>query len=258
VPQGDIVPFVISINPPGGQLTDGEQTKLPFEVLFRGVKPCANTPQFFTGTLDVLLNNDVVARKPVEIAIPPCPDHQGERLFSYSVKFVCGTQAECACECVSVRPGVYATEINIHNYQDVDVAVEKRFIPVVLAGAAVGREPRAGVERGRDAIVLPPHSATMDDCCVIARSMLGAQPEGPMQLTIGFLEITSKEELGVTAVYTVSSPSSGAVSIDVQQIQAGGSRSQEPPPPTGAPPRGPAGRIRREIARPRMRRRKRR
>ncbi len=37
---------------------------------------------------------------------------------------------------------------------------------------------------------------------------------------IGFLEITSLEELVVTAVYTVSDLASGSVSIDVEQIIA--------------------------------------
>jgi hypothetical protein len=38
-------------------------------------------------------------------------------------------------------------------------------------------------------------------------------------LTIGFVEITSTEDLSVTAVYTASDLASGAVDIDVQQIE---------------------------------------
>jgi hypothetical protein len=70
-----------------------------------------------------------------------------------------------------------------------------------------------------DKIILPPHSATMDDCCRIAELLFGDIPPSPIPLTIGFLEITSREELSVTAVYTSSNLTSHAVDIDVEQIQ---------------------------------------
>jgi hypothetical protein len=92
-------------------------------------------------------------------------------------------------------------------------------VPVVFAGAASGREPNVSRSRAVDKIVLPPHSATMDDCCRIAEMLFGATPPSPIPLTIGFLEITSKKELSVTAVYTSSGLASGAVDIDVQQIE---------------------------------------
>ncbi len=143
------------------------------------------------------------------------------RLFSYSVKFVCGVQPDCPCECAPVRPGIYATEINIHNFHDRDVKVAKHVLPVVLAGAVAGREPRTVERKASDSIVLPPHSATMDDCCRIAQMLLGAIPSGPLPLTIGWLEILSPVELAVTAVYTVTDLSGGATNIDVVPIQAG-------------------------------------
>ena len=40
-----------------------------------------------------------------------------------------------------VRPGVYATEINIHNYHDRKVKLDKLVLPVVYQGEPRGREP---------------------------------------------------------------------------------------------------------------------
>ena len=117
-----------------------------------------------------------------------------------------------------VRPGVYATEINIHNYLDREVKIEKHVIPVVFAGAAAGREPRYAQRRASDKIALPPHTATMDDCCRLTELLLGAPSGSPMPISIGFLEIISRYPLNITAVYTVSDPKSGSVDIDVEQI----------------------------------------
>ena len=140
--------------------------------------------------------------------------------FVYSVKFVCGTQTDASCDCAPVRPGTYATEINIHNFHRAEVEIEKRVVPVVFAGAPTGREPRVAMPRVVDGIKLPGFSATMDDCCRIAELLLGAPASSPIPLMIGFLEITSDEELSVTAVYTASNPNSASISIDVEQIQA--------------------------------------
>ena len=139
--------------------------------------------------------------------------------FVYSVKFVCGEQAECGCECSPVRPGRYSTEINIHNYSLKEIEVVKRFIPVVLAGAPSGREPKVAVIRALDKIVLPPQTATMDDCCRIAELLFSGAAPANAPLTIGLMEITASAELAVTAVYTTSGlKQGGGVSIRVEQI----------------------------------------
>ena len=216
VPSASIAPFVTSITPATGYgpLAGDKDHILKFEVKFTGI-PCTPEAQVISGTLDVVADGKVVASKKVQITVPPCAP-----AFVYSVKFVCGVQSECDCECKPVQSGKYATEINIHNYQNTEVALEKRFIPVVFAGAASGREPGVAQPRAVDKIVLPPHSATMDDCCRIAEMLFGNVPQSPIPLTIGFLEITSRKELSVTAVYTVSDLESGSVSIDVKQIVA--------------------------------------
>jgi hypothetical protein len=134
------------------------------------------------------------------------------------VKFVCGLQPGCDCNCTSVRPGSYATEINILNSQCKEAHIVKRIVPVIFAGAATGREPRVAHPRPTDHIVLQPGIATMDDCCRIAELLYGAEPASPMALTVGFLEIISDQELTVTAVYTASDSKGNGLSIDVQTV----------------------------------------
>lgn len=143
------------------------------------------------------------------------------KLFAYSVQFICGQQMKDECGCAPVRPGRYATEINIHNWQNQTVPVLKRVIPLVLAGVVVGREPASRGPTGKlDLIQLAPHSATMDDCCRLVEMLLGAAPSGSTALYMGVLEILSTKELSVTAVYTASDGEAGGPAIDVHQIRA--------------------------------------
>ncbi|MFN7923888.1 MAG: hypothetical protein U0Q16_27550 [Bryobacteraceae bacterium] len=213
VPSPSIAPFVTSITPAAGYgpLNGETEHVLKFEVTFTGI-PCKAETQVINGTLDVVADGTVVAQKRVEITVPPCP------AFVYVVKFVCGTQPECGCECTPVQPGRYSTEINIHNSGLKEVNIAKRFIPVVLAGAPVGREPRVATVKAEDKIVLPAQAATMDDCCRIAELLYGGQPASPMPLTIGYLELTASANIAVTAVYTTSGLKGGGVSIAVEQI----------------------------------------
>jgi hypothetical protein len=142
------------------------------------------------------------------------------KLFVYSVKFLCGEQKDDCCGCSPVQPGRYSTEINIHNSGEKNAPVLKRAIPLVLAGAVSGREPKFKQPATNDIIRLPAHTATMDDCCRLLELLLGAQPAGPVPLTIGILEIVSTVELSVTAVYTASAGGGSAPSVDVKQIEA--------------------------------------
>ena len=109
VPTGATAPFVTSINPAGGYgpLAPNQEHKLKFEVTFIGVVPCQDKEQVLTGTIDVVVTTErgerVVDRKQVRITVPACD--QRPQLFSYSVKFVCGVQDDCACSCAPVRPG---------------------------------------------------------------------------------------------------------------------------------------------------------
>jgi hypothetical protein len=214
VPSGSIGPFVTSVAPPGGYgpLTGERDRILTFRVQFHGL-PCKEEPEVVTGTMDVVADGNVVARKDVQITVPPCPS-----AFVYSVKFICGEQPERGCECAPVQPGRYASEINIHNYGLKEIEIHKRFVPVVLAGAPAGREPRSAGARAEDRIVLPARTATMDDCCRIEELLFGGALPASMPLTIGLLEISTTGPVAVTAVYTTSGLESGSVSIEVEQI----------------------------------------
>jgi hypothetical protein len=221
--------FVTSITPAGfGPLAANQTHTLTFQVTFSGTVACKNEPQLFDGFLQVVVTfgespagtvpgrEVVVARKPVHITVPPC-----ESLYSYSVKFVCGLQEDCTCACAPVRPGAYATEINIYNYHPTEVRIRKLVVPVVFAGTVLGREPRFAEAKAQDKIVLPPKTATMDDCCRIEGLLVGSTPPGaPLPLTIGFLEIVADRDVAVSAVYTASDLKSGSLSIDVVDVRA--------------------------------------
>jgi hypothetical protein len=137
------------------------------------------------------------------------------RLFLYSVTFLCGEQKGHCSGCAPVRPGHYATEVNIHNFGDRDAPIVKRVIPLVLSGAVRAREPKVATRMAVDRLILPAHTATMDDCCRLQELLLGAVVEGDVPLTTGVLEIVSPVELAVTVVYTT-----GDGGIDVQRIEA--------------------------------------
>jgi hypothetical protein len=220
VPTGSAAPFVVSITPAGGYgpLSGTTEHELPFTVDFRGVEPCAEEDRVFDGFLEAIADGVVVARKRVQITVPACEPE----LYSYSVKFVCGVQDEDPPDrrCLpGVRPGIYATEINIHNYHDQPVSLEKFVLPLVLTGSPRGREPDLVTAQAKDRINLPPNSATMDDCCRIAELLLGSPAPGRLPLAIGLLEIVSPVELHVTAVYTATNTRGvPSVSIDVEQI----------------------------------------
>ncbi|HTW28941.1 MAG TPA: vWA domain-containing protein [Acetobacteraceae bacterium] len=212
-PVGAIAPFVTSIVPPSyGPLPGDQANTLTFEVTLSGdVVDCATRDRVFTGAIDVVVDGSVVAAKPTRITVPACK-------YTYAVKFVCGTQAACGCACGPVRPGIYATEINILNPKCKEATITKRFVPLVFAGAVTGREPAVVQARATERIVLPSGAATMDDCCRIGEVLYGATPAAPMPLTIGFLEIISDQELHVTAVYTASDSEGHGLSVDVQVV----------------------------------------
>jgi len=147
-----------------------------------------------------------------------------QHLFAYSAKIVCGKQGETSCCCASgVRPGVYATEVNIQNLNLVTAPVLKVVLPLINSGAVVAREPSVAdvaALHGRqvDLVKLPPLAATMDDCCRIAEMLLGATPGGDAPLTIAILTILSAFELSVSVVYTANPLNGEGISIDVEYL----------------------------------------
>lgn len=135
----------------------------------------------------------------------------------FSVKFVCGTQTPSPNNPErTVRPGSYATDINIHNYHpQADVTLEKRVILLVRGNDAIGREPSVRGPSNPETITLRPGQATMDDCLAIRR-MAGVLGD---TLIVGFLQIKSTNTLNVVGVYTVTPPSANSpTSIDVESF----------------------------------------
>ena len=230
MPRGAIHPFIRSLTPAlpisAGVRNGQGQLCFEFEVDWEGVRPCLSGRQQLSGAFDIKLDQSDVGDVDVEILVPACSPLR----YTYCVKFVCGVQAcrdeqvldaadhdpQTCCHCPTV-PGCYATEINIHNPHDVPADILKRVVTVHRLGEPIGREPRTqGPDKLVDSLKLPPHHATMDDCCRIYE-MMRLPPSTPRPLTIGFLEIRSPVELCVTAVYTATGKN-GDVSIDVERV----------------------------------------
>lgn len=218
VPAGGTAPFVTSISPAGGYgPVDNKGHDYVFKVTFTG-PPCKNTDQVFTGTIDVVGDGKVLAQKRVRLTVHAC-----ER-FSYGVKFLCGYVRESAPGVVpltpaaTLRPGVYATEVNILNHHREPVTVHKYLYPLVRRSEPLGREPRSVGRRGEDAITLQPRTATFDDCARVHELLHEAPGDEP--LSIYFLEIVSPVELTVTAVYTANDLRGVSTALDVVQVEA--------------------------------------
>lgn len=138
------------------------------------------------------------------------PLSQSPGQLSFAAKFVCGYQRPIWQEGGEppVKPGNYATEINIYNHNSVAVDVRKSILLLVKDTSVPGREPNYVTVSATDAITLPAGTATMDDCNRIYRLLNpGAAIPTPMPLMIGFLNLTtSGTDLTVKGVYTAGLP----------------------------------------------------
>ena len=149
----------------------------------------------------------------------------------FSAKFVCGLQdpltptGQIGGE-PAVKPGNYATEINIHNYWFREVNLRKKIILLVDKGQPVGREPNAQPPQAQVGVLMPKDHAMMDDCNQLWAMLYPTiPPPTPMPLMIGFLVVTSPIDLVVDAVYTAEVPgrlsaavSPTGISIDVERV----------------------------------------
>ncbi len=114
--------------------------------------------------------------------------------FVYSVKYLCGLSTVSSTQFLppvepTVKPGNYATSVNIHNYHTKGFVILKK---AVISGGRIGK--LAGQDIG-------PNQALNVDCSQIVRAI----PPGPAPLPPfieGFVEIVSPLQLSVTAVYT--------------------------------------------------------
>jgi hypothetical protein len=152
----------------------------------------------------------------------------GQYAWSYAAKFVCGFQRPAAAGQVPpgepiLKPGNYASEINIHNPAYKEVPLRKKFLVLVRGQEAV-REPQTTKPLTVTKMTLGPDYAMMDDCnnlwTIIYPNV--ALPS-PMPVFIGYLVILSPLELDVDVVYTANAPGDLAVtptgvSIDVERV----------------------------------------
>jgi hypothetical protein len=157
----------------------------------------------------------------------PGPNLRG-RFWSFAVKFVCGDASTSATGSgePSLRPGSYATEINIHNpnYRG-RIPVFKKVLLLVDKGEAVGRAPNAvepGVVSGP--ITLANDGATLEDCASIWElANPGTTAPTPMPLTVGYLVLLSPRDLDVVSVTTAGPTAAGqapgSVAIDTLVVQ---------------------------------------
>jgi|SwirhirootsSR2_FD_contig_31_7421231_length_835_multi_3_in_0_out_0_1 hypothetical protein len=181
-------------------------------------------------------NHSVIADSSIQSA-PQRPAEQfvvAQYRWSYAAKFVCGYQPPVTAagqvgEPV-VKPGNYATDINIHNPNYRNIRLDKKLIVLVQAGQAIANEPQSVEPRKIFSMTLNADFATMDDCNNLWK-LLGvtALPAAPAPtLTIGYLVILSPLELDVDVVYTaeVNAKPAGSltdsdatgISIDVERV----------------------------------------
>jgi len=167
------------------------------------------------------------------LGVQAAPNSQtvtGTYYWSYAAKFVCGYQSPTLATGKPVpgepvvKPGNYATDINIQNPNFKVVPLTKRII-VLVDGDVVRREPISVGSSASDAIELQGDFATLDDC---NKLWLKTHPQTtvlptPMSLFIGYLVILSPLDLNVNAVFTANASGvAGSVptsaSIDVLTI----------------------------------------
>jgi hypothetical protein len=134
--------------------------------------------------------------------------------WSYAAKFVCGEQpaGSTALGEPTVRPGSYATEINIHNPNYFGPStIYKKALLLVDRGEPIGREPKIAEPRAfGPPLQLPNDGATMDDCTSIWElANPGISPPTPMPLMVGYVVILSPFNLDVVSVMTAT-PAAGA------------------------------------------------
>ncbi|HSD85577.1 MAG TPA: hypothetical protein VLG46_17075 [Anaerolineae bacterium] len=152
----------------------------------------------------------------------------GQYVWSYAAKFVCGFQRTAEPGQVPpgepiLKPGNYATEINIHNPAYKQTPLRKKFLVLVNNQEAI-REPSQIAPTKIMTMTLGADYATMDDCNNLWRLTYPTAPlPSPMPVFIGYLVILSPLELDVDVVYTANAPGDLAtpptgISIDVERV----------------------------------------
>ena len=165
------------------------------------------------------------------ITTPPPLDRT---YWSFAAKFVCGQQtADQAGQPIAgepvVKPGNYATEINIHNPHYLGpIQIRYKGLLLVDRGVPVARAPAAAKPGTFTPLqALPDDGATMMDCNGIWNLLNpGTTPPSPMPLTIGYLVIVSPANLDVVGVTTATTANSNLepAGIAIQTLAVEGKR----------------------------------
>jgi hypothetical protein len=155
----------------------------------------------------------------------------GQYVWSYAAKFVCGYQRTAAAGATGepiVKPGNYASEINIHNPNYKQVPLRKKFLVLVNLvnpqNPWIIREPNQTEPMKVITMTLGPDYATMDDCNNLwTLTYPGVAVPTSMPVFIGYLVVLSPVELDVDVVYTSNAPGDLAtpptgISIDVERV----------------------------------------
>ncbi len=121
--------------------------------------------------------------------------------FVYSVKFVCGLQVVPSLQFPpphepSVKPGNYATAINVHNYHNVQVVLRLKKAVIARPESVMPRGPISKLVTGEP---IDADRALTVDCNEIALLYSGVTLPPFIE---GFVEIVSPLQLSVVAVYT--------------------------------------------------------
>ena len=177
------------------------------------------------------------------------PNPLGLPFWSFAAKFVCGEQlADQAGQPIAgepaVKPGNYATEINIHNPHYLGpIQIRQKALLLVDRGAPVGRAPATANPLAFSPLfALSDDGATMMDCNGIWELLNpGTTPPTPMPLMIGYLVIVSPANLDVVGVMTATTSTSNLepAGIALETVAVEGKRVLIPATafPDGALPR---------------------
>jgi hypothetical protein len=170
----------------------------------------ATTTATETPTAAVTATDTAVPTTTTTATVTPNP--LGRPFWSFAAKFVCGEQlADQSGQPIAgepaVKPGNYATEINIHNPRYVGpIQIRQKALLLVDRGAPVGRAPSTAKPLAFSPLfALPDDGATMMDCNGIWELLNpGTTPPTPMPLMIGYLVIVSPANLDVVDVTTAT------------------------------------------------------
>lgn len=140
----------------------------------------------------------IVALTVATVLTPTSAAQAQEAGLLYSVKFLCGLQTPlpgAPPKEPPVKPGNYATAVNVHNFHSFTVVIDKKAVIAAREGADQG--PMSKPVRD----VLKPNQAIEVDCAEIV-GLFDGIPLPPF--IKGFVEVVSPQrvELSVVGVYT--------------------------------------------------------